>query len=335
MMDNKSTNDVLLEIRDLTVSFPSPSGTVRAVNGISYKVRRGETMGIIGESGSGKSVEAYTVMGLQPPTASIDGGSIIFDGREILGMPEKELEKLRGQEISMIFQDPMSCIDPVFTIGDLLTEVLRTHEKSVSRAEAKKRSIEMLRLVGIRDAEQVMKQYQNSLSGGMRQRVMIAAALLCRPKLLIADEPTTALDVTIQDEIVRLLKDMQEKVGMSMIFITHNFGIVADICDHVTVMYGGFIMEQGTVDHVFYAPAHPYTKSLFAAMPRINKEYERLTPIEGAPVDASDLPEGCAFAARCGECKEICRHRRPPVTELEDGHTVSCWLYNDTEGKHE
>ncbi len=325
-------NVILLEVRDLTVSFPGPNGPVRAVNGVSYAVRRGEIMGIIGESGSGKSMEAYAVMGLLPANASVEGGSVLFDGRELLGMTRREMEAVRGREISMIFQDPMASIDPVFTIGNLLTEVLRSHDPRLSRADARSRSIEMLRLVGIRDAEQVMRQYQNSLSGGMRQRVMIAAALLCSPKLLIADEPTTALDVTIQDQILRILKDVQKKAGMSMIFITHNFGIVADLCDRVTVMYGGSVMEQGPVDRIFHFPAHPYTKNLFAAMPRLHEEpHRRLTPIGGAFSDDAAISTGCAFAPRCAECLEICRRERPVSTELAEGHSACCWLLQGKE----
>lgn len=319
-------NDILLDIRGLSVSFPGREGVVHAVNGISYNVRRGEIMGIVGESGSGKSAAAYAVMQLLSAPGEITGGEILFDGRDILSLSGRELEQFRGSEIGMIFQDPMQCLDPVFTIGAQLVETLRAHGK-ISSVQAREKAVEMLRAVGIHDAERMLRRYQHELSGGMRQRVMIAMALLCRPKLLIADEPTTALDVTIQDQIVQLLKRLRDETGMAMVFITHNFGIVADICDRVCVMYGGHIMERGTVDEIFYGSVHPYTTGLLKAIPGADLlSRERLTPISGTPLGSYDRPEGCAFCPRCPECMRICTVRRPPETALSETHGASCWL---------
>ena len=324
-MNNKT--EALLEVRGLEVSFLLRRGELRAVNGISYSVGKGEIMGLVGESGSGKSVEAYALVGLLKPPAKIKAGSAVFDGREILGLPEKELEQMRGKEISMIFQNPMSYLDPVFTIEKQMVETIRAHDKKVPKAAAKARSIEMLREVGIRNPERTMKQYPFELSGGMRQRILIAIALLCEPKLLIADEPTTALDVTTQGQIIQILKELQRKRGMAMIYITHNFGIVAELCDRVTVMYGGYIMEQGLTDDIFYRTAHPYTKLLLKTIPRMDAQNkEPLLPIEGAPVDPLDLPTGCVFHPRCPSCMDICRKSMPPKTVLGDDHSASCWL---------
>ncbi|MDR0838420.1 MAG: ABC transporter ATP-binding protein [Oscillospiraceae bacterium] len=326
-MYQTNDSDILLEIRDLDVSFPTGRGELRAVNGISYNVRRGEVMGIIGESGSGKSVEAYTILGFLKAPGKINAGTAAFEGRDLLAMSRRELETFRGREISMIFQNPMSCLDPVFTIGRQLTETLQTHFKGVSASQAREKSIEMLRSVGIRDADRLMKRYAFELSGGMRQRVMIAIALLCSPKLLIADEPTTALDVTTQAQILRLLKKLRRQTDMAMIYITHNFGIVAEICDRVSVMYGGYILEQGTVDDMFYRAAHPYTQALLKAVPRVDSlpPYEPLIPIEGAPVDPVNPPDGCVFHPRCAFCTEICRREAPPRTVFSAEHSASCW----------
>ena len=318
--------DVLLRVSDLRISFRSAAGTVRAVNGIGYELRRGEVMGIVGESGSGKSVSAYAVMGLLPKNARVESGSVRFEGRELLGMSRRGMEELRGREIGMIFQDPMSSLDPVFRIGDLLSEVIRSHEPQVGKKDAWGRGVEMLRQMGIRDAEEAARCYQSALSGGMRQRVMIAASLLLRPKLLIADEPTTALDVTIQDQIIRLLREEKERSGMSILFITHNFGLVADLCDRVTVLYGGRVMESGSAEDIFYRPAHPYTRALLRAVPRVDSSRrEPLKTIEGQPVDATDPPEGCVFSPRCACCAGICRTAAPPVTVVGERHAASCW----------
>ena len=317
----------LLEVRDLRVSFFTPAGQVRAVNGISYTVERGGVMGIVGESGSGKSVEAYSVLGLLPPTGRVVGGSISFEGRDVLSLSEGELTRFRGNEVAMIFQNPMTCLNPVYTVGFQLTEALRAHDRTVKRDEANARAVEMLELVGINTAQKRMKQYPHQLSGGQRQRVMIAMALICKPKLLIADEPTTALDVTIQAQILDLMKEIQQKTGMGILFITHNLGVVAEICDNVSVMYAGRIVEQGGVEDIFYRPGHPYTLGLLRSMPRVDVgSRERLIPIPGTPVDMLDPPPGCPFAPRCESCMQVCLEKAPPDVTLGEGHRAACWL---------
>ncbi len=323
-MDEKK----LLEVKDLRVSFFTPAGEVKAVDGISYDLGYKEVMGIVGESGSGKSVEAYSIIGLLQNPGKVIGGSIEFEGENVLDYDKEQMRQFRGNKISMIFQNPMTCLNPVYTVGDQLMEALRCHDKSVSRQEAWDRAVEMLRLVGINNAEKRMEQYPHEFSGGMRQRAMIAMALICSPKLLIADEPTTALDVTIQAQIIELMKDIQHKTDMSIIFITHNLGVVAEICDRVSVMYAGHIVEQGSVNDIFYAPRHPYTKGLLRSMPRVDElEHERLIPIEGTPVDLLDPPKGCAFGPRCEHCMKICLENKPPMLQVgEDRHYSACWL---------
>ena len=319
----------LLEIRDLKVSFYTPAGEVKAVDGISYDLSEHEIMGIVGESGSGKSVEAYSIIGLLQSPGKVVGGSIRFEGEDILSYGPEQMRQFRGSKVSMIFQNPMTCLNPVYTIGDQLMEALTCHNKSVSKKEAWSRAVEMLELVGINNAEKRMRQYPHEFSGGMRQRAMIAMALICSPKLLIADEPTTALDVTIQAQILELMKDIQKKTGMAIVFITHNLGVVAEICDRVSVMYAGHIVEQGSVQDIFYRPAHPYTRGLLRSMPRVDElEHERLIPIEGTPVDLLDPPEGCPFGPRCEHCMKVCLKNAPPALELgEEGHRATCWLY--------
>ncbi len=323
-MDEKK----LLEVKDLRVSFFTPAGEVKAVDGISYDLGYKEVMGIVGESGSGKSVEAYSIIGLLQNPGKVIGGSIEFEGENVLDYDKEQMRQFRGNKISMIFQNPMTCLNPVYTVGDQLMEALRCHDKSVSRQEAWDRAVEMLRLVGINNAEKRMEQYPHEFSGGMRQRAMIAMALICSPKLLIADEPTTALDVTIQAQIIELMKDIQHKTDMSIIFITHNLGVVAEICDRVSVMYAGHIVEQGSVNDIFYEPRHPYTKGLLRSMPRVDElEHERLIPIEGTPVDLLDPPKGCAFGPRCEHCMKICLENKPPMLQVgEDRHYSACWL---------
>ncbi len=317
----------LIEVKDLKVSFFTPVGEVKAVGGISYEMGYSEVMGIVGESGSGKSVEAYTIIGLLASPGKVVGGEILFEGKNLLEYDKKQMEDFRGREVSMIFQNPMTCLNPVYTIGNQLMEALLCHDKSIGREEAKKRAIEMLTLVGINNPDKRIKQYPHELSGGMRQRVMIAMGLICHPKLLIADEPTTALDVTIQAQILELMKDIQKKTQMSIIFITHNLGVVAEICDKVSVMYAGKIVEQGNVNDIFYNPSHPYTKGLLRSMPRVDEKiYERLIPIEGTPVDMLNPPEGCGFGARCEHCMKICLRKQPPTVELGNGHRAACWL---------
>lgn len=318
----------LLEVKDLKVSFFTPAGEVKAVDGISYEIHENEVMGVVGESGSGKSVEAYTIMGLLAHPGRVTGGSITFEGKDVLAFTEEERREFRGQEVGMIFQNPMTCLNPVYTIGDQLMEALRCHDKSITKAEARARAVEMLELVGINNADKRVDQYPHEFSGGMRQRAMIAMAMICHPKLLIADEPTTALDVTIQAQILELMKDLQKKTGMAIIFITHNLGVVAEICDRVSVMYAGHIMEQGKVDDIFYAPAHPYTKGLLRSMPNLDEEEKtRLIPIEGTPVDLLDPPKGCSFGPRCEHCMKVCLTKKPPLMEVGDGHVSACWLH--------
>ena len=320
--------DTLLEVNDLKVSFYTPVGEVKAVDGISYSLREHEVMGIVGESGSGKSVEAYSIIGLLQNPGKVIGGSIFFEGENVLEYDDEKMRQFRGNKVSMIFQNPMTCLNPVYTVGDQLMEALTCHNKEIGKSEARERAIEMLKLVGINNAEKRMDQYPHEFSGGMRQRAMIAMALICSPKLLIADEPTTALDVTIQAQILELMKDIQKKTGMAIIFITHNLGVVAEICDRVSVMYAGHIVEQGSVHDIFYRPAHPYTRGLLRSMPRVDElEHERLIPIEGTPVDLLNPPAGCAFGPRCDNCMKICLSRRPPIIEVgEDGHLSACWL---------
>ncbi|MEG1780957.1 MAG: ABC transporter ATP-binding protein [Clostridium sp.] len=326
MPDNQEKS-TLLEVKDLHVSFFTPAGEVKAVGGISYELNYGEVMGVVGESGSGKSVEAYSIMGLLQSPGKVTGGSITFEGQDVLQFSKEEMTNFRGNSVAMIFQNPMTCLNPVYTIGNQLIEALRAHDKSISKEAAAKQALEMMELVGINNVEKRMKQYPHEFSGGMRQRVMIAMGLICHPQLLIADEPTTALDVTIQAQILELMKSLQKKTKMGIIFITHNLGVVADVCDRVSVMYAGKIVEQGPVDDIFYKPSHPYTVGLLRSMPRVDAEcYERLIPIEGTPVDMLNPPEGCPFAPRCESCMKICLKKVPPYVTVGENHRSACWL---------
>ena len=327
MSEDNNKKQKLLEVKNLHVSFFTPAGEVKAVNGISYDVDYDEVMGIVGESGSGKSVEAYSIIGLLQSPGKVMEGSITLEGEDMLAKSPSEMINYRGSQVAMIFQNPMTCLNPVYTIGNQLTEALRAHDKSISKEEADKRAMEMLEQVGINNVEKRMKQYPHELSGGMRQRVMIAMGLICHPKLLIADEPTTALDVTIQAQILELMKELQKKNHMGIIFITHNLGVVAEVCDKVSVMYAGKMVEQGPVDDIFYQPGHPYTMGLLRSMPRVDAEsYERLIPIEGTPVDMLNPPEGCPFAPRCEHAMTVCLQKMPPYVELGDNHRAACWL---------
>ena len=324
-MANKNS-EYVLEVEDLSVEFHTPSGVVHAVSHASFKLKAGETLGIVGESGSGKSVTANSIMRLLPDTARVTG-KILFKGQDILKMKTKEFNKIRGKEISMIFQDPMTSLNPLYTVGNQLEEVLKLHMGLKGEA-ATKRAIELLDMVSIPQPETRVTQYPHEFSGGMRQRVMIAMALACDPTILIADEPTTALDVTIQAQILELMKDLQKKISTSIIMITHDLGIVSDLCDRVNVMYGSQIMESGTVDDLFYRTSHPYTRGLLRCLPESvqNLEDKRLHPITGSPVDLMMLPAGCAFAARCDDCMKLCLNRRPEPFEVNPGHTSRCWL---------
>ena len=317
----------LLEVDDLKMYFHTEDGVVRAVDGVSYTLDRGETLGVVGESGSGKSVTAMTIMGLiSMPPGKIEGGDVRYRGRSILEMTEEEMQHIRGNDIAMIFQDPMTSLNPVYKIGKQVGEGLRLH-RGYSKQEALKRATELLDLVGIPEPEKRVNEYPHQFSGGMRQRVMIAMALACDPDILIADEPTTALDVTIQAQIIELMQEMQEKNGNAIIMITHDLGVVAEICDKVSVMYAGKMVEQGPVDDIFYKPGHPYTMGLLRSMPRVDAEsYERLIPIEGTPVDMLNPPEGCPFAPRCEYAMTICLQKMPPYVELGDNHRSACWL---------
>ena len=320
-----------LEIKDERLSFFTPAGEVKALNGVSFSMEEGEVLGIVGESGSGKSVTAYSVMGLTAYPGKLIGGTINFNGHQIDKMSEKEMRKIRGNEVSIIFQDPMTSLNPVYTIGNQITEVICLHTGK-SKKEAHDRAKELLELVGINEPAKRLKQYPHELSGGMRQRVMIAIALACEPKLLIADEPTTALDVTIQAQILELMQELRKKLGMSIIMITHDLGVVASMCERIAVMYAGHIVEYGTADEIFYEPKHEYTKGLIKSIPKLNvQETERLIPIEGQPVDLLNPPAGCPFAPRCANCMKICLREMPPKTELSDTHYSQCWLLQKEE----
>ena len=324
-------SEKLLEIKDEKLSFFTPAGEVKALNGVSFSMNEGEVLGIVGESGSGKSVTAYSVMGLTAHPGKLIGGTINFNGHQIDKMSEKEMRKIRGNEVSIIFQDPMTSLNPVYTIGNQITEVICLHTGK-SKKEAHDRAKELLELVGINEPAKRLKQYPHELSGGMRQRVMIAIALACEPKLLIADEPTTALDVTIQAQILELMQELRKKLGMSIIMITHDLGVVASMCERIAVMYAGHIVEYGTADEIFYEPKHEYTKGLIKSIPKLNvQETERLIPIEGQPVDLLNPPAGCPFAPRCANCMKICLREMPPKTELSDTHYSQCWLLQKEE----
>jgi oligopeptide transport system ATP-binding protein len=317
----------LLEVENLQVSFFTPVGEVKAVDGISYSLDYGEVMGIVGESGSGKSVEAFTLMGILDEPGKIVGGKVMFHGQNIFDLAPGNIEQIRGGRISMIFHNPMDSLNPVYTVGNQLAGVLRKHKPETSSALAMEKALEMLRLVGITNPERRLKQYPFELSGGMCQRVMIAMSLICDPQLLIADEPTTALDVTIQAQILELMKAVKQRTNMAIIFITHNLAVIAEICDKVSVMYGGHIVEQGGVDEIFYKPSHPYTKGLLRSMPRLDEEKaERLIPIEGSPINMLDPNPGCPFAPRCESCMRICVKKLPPPLSLGENHHARCWL---------
>lgn len=326
-MPTKDSSSIRLEVENLHVSFATHGGEVKAVRGVSFRLGQGETLAIVGESGCGKSVTARSVMRLLPErTSKITQGSIRFEGKELTRLTEKQLRELRGAEIAMIFQDAMTALNPTITIGEQIMEGVIRHRK-ISRAEARKLAVEMLGLVGISNPEMRMKQYLHEFSGGMRQRMMIAIAAVCNPSILIADEPTTALDVTIQAQIIELFQMLQKKTGVSIIIITHDLGVVAKIADRVAVMYAGQIVESGTVQELFHHPQHPYTKGLLASMPRLDTDRAQpLTPIPGTPPDLFAPPRGCAFTARCPYAMEVCELHLPEQTNISRGHTVACWL---------
>ncbi|MBR4702807.1 MAG: ABC transporter ATP-binding protein [Oscillospiraceae bacterium] len=315
----------LLEVSDLHTSFFTPAGEVRAVNGISFNLDRGKVLGIVGESGSGKSVTAYSIMQILASTGKIVSGSIKLDGQELVNAGEKVMKTVRGNKVSIIFQDPMTSLNPTYTIGHQLMEAIHLHT-SRDRRQARERAVEMLRLVNINEPEKRMNQYPFEFSGGMRQRIMIAMALACEPDILIADEPTTALDVTIQAQILELMKSLQEELGMAILIITHDLGVVAQMCDEVIVMYAGSICEQGTADEIFYNPRHEYTKGLLRSIPTADTAGAKLQPITGTPIDLLNMPKGCPFAPRCENAMKICLERRCERMEINEEHQAACWM---------
>lgn len=318
--------EFLVNIQEERLSFFTPAGEVKALNNVSIQMKEGEVLGIVGESGSGKSVTAYSIMGLTAQNGKIVGGTVDFNGHAIHEMSEKQLRKIRGNEVSIIFQDPMTSLNPVWTIGNQIAEAVSLHTDKKGKA-ARERAKELLELVGINEPEKRLKQYPHELSGGMRQRVMIAIALACEPKLLIADEPTTALDVTIQAQILELMQELKEKLGMGIIMITHDLGVVASMCDYIAVMYAGEIVEYGTTDDIFYNPKHEYTKGLLRSIPKFHEEdYSKLVPIEGQPVDLLNPPKGCGFAPRCASCMKICLEVKPEKNNYDGVHYARCLL---------
>jgi oligopeptide transport system ATP-binding protein len=330
-MENPVKNsmaEALLSVSGLETSFTVKAGEVQAVRGISFDLYPGEILGIVGESGSGKSVTSFSILRVLAENARLKGGEIFFKGRNILDLSEKELREIRGRQISMVFQDPMTSLSPLMTVGRQIQEALLIHNRGMSRGQAKARALELLKKVHISDPEFRYNAYPHELSGGMRQRVMIAMALSCGPELLIADEPTTALDVTIQAQILMLLKEMRAEMNLSVVFITHDLGVVAGICDRGLVMYGGLIMEEGTMDELFYHPAHPYTMGLLASIPRLNQNrHEPLRPIGGSPPDMLEPPLGCPFYPRCPWARRLCQSRRPEYVRLSGTHRSLCHLW--------
>ena len=329
-------NKYILEVDNLHTSFFTDAGEVCAVNGVSFNLEEGKTLGIVGESGSGKSVTAYSIMQILAETGRITEGEVRFRGEDITKWDKRQMQKFRGAKCSIIFQDPMTSLNPVYTVGNQLEEAILLHTDK-NRQEAKARAVEMLALVGVNEPESRVKQYPHELSGGMRQRVMIAMALACEPDILIADEPTTALDVTIQAQILELMQELQKKLGMAIIMVTHDLGVIASMCDEIIVMYGGRVCERGTADDIFYRPAHEYTKGLLRSIPKADNMNERLVPIGGTPINLLNMPKGCAFCPRCDAAMKLCLTERPEELSISDTHLASCWvnvkeLYEAQEG---
>ena len=319
-----------LEIKDLQVKYKTMDGVVEAVNGIDLTIEKGKTLGLVGETGAGKTTTALSILRLVPnPPGEITGGTINLEGKDLFAYSEKEMETIRGDQVSMIFQDPMTSLNPVITVGDQIAEVIQLHEK-IDQKKAMEKAKEMLEMVGIPGNR--ASEYPHQFSGGMKQRVIIAMALVCNPHLLIADEPTTALDVTIQAQVLDLMQKLREKYGTSMLMITHDLGIVAEVCDDVSIMYAGRIVEHGTLEDIFNNTSHPYTEGLFGSLPNIEDRTAELKPIPGLMPDPTNLPEGCVFHPRCKYCKEICKSRVPAVTRLSDSHIVACLAYEDGTG---
>lgn len=316
----------ILEISNLVVEYVTDEAVVHAVNSVNLKVKKGETIGLVGETGAGKTTIARAVMRiLQSPPAKLVSGEILFNGENLLALPERKMRKIRGDKIAMIFQDPMTALNPIEKVGFQIAEAVLLHNKNIlSKRDSQKRACEMLEMVGI--PMERYDEYPNQFSGGMKQRVVIAMALACNPELLIADEPTTALDVTIQAQVLEMMQNLKEKLGTSVIMITHDLGIVAEVCDSVAVIYAGEIVEYGTADQIFDNPRHPYTIGLFGSLPRLDSTESRLKPIKGLMADPTNLPEGCKFSDRCPHADEHCKTAVPPDVEIETGHTVKCHM---------
>ena len=315
----------ILQVKNLHTSFFTDKGEVKAVNGVSFNLSKGKILGIVGESGSGKSVTAYSIMQILADTGKVVEGEILYNGRNVLEFNKKEMKDFRGKKCSVIFQDPMTSLNPVFTVGYQLNEAILLHTNKTKK-EATERSIELLQMVGVNEPDKRIKQYPYELSGGMRQRVMIAMALASEPDILIADEPTTALDVTIQAQILELMQDLQKRLGMAIILVTHDLGVIASMCDEIIVMYAGRVCERGTADDIFYRPCHEYTKGLLRSIPNMDNMKERLVPIAGSPINLLNLPKGCAFCSRCDNAMKICLEQVPDEIQMPDGHYASCWL---------
>ncbi len=328
MSQSETKTEMVLEVKNLQTSFYTDEGEVKAVDGVNFAVPTGKTLGIVGESGSGKSITSLSILRLIAKNGKIKGGEILFKGKNLLDLTEREMRNIRGNAISMIFQEPMTSLNPVFTVGQQISESLIFHQK-LSKKAAFEKAVELLKLVGIPSPEQRVKQYPHELSGGMRQRVMIAMALACSPEILIADEPTTALDVTIQAQILRLMKDLQKRLGMSVIFITHDLGVVAETCNYVAVMYAGQVVEYADVISLFKEPKHPYTVGLLNSLPRHDVEQEKLVPIKGNVPHPINMPKGCRFAPRCPVATELCKKAMPELVTDEAGNQIRCWIYSD------
>ena len=322
----ENTNNNILEIKNLHTYFYTDSGVIKSVDGVDIELREGTTLGIVGESGSGKSVTALSVMGLlMGTTGKVAEGEILFEGRDLTKLDDEERRKMRGEKISMIFQEPMTSLNPVMKIGDQITECILMHN-NISKQEAWDKAVEMLKLTGVPRVERMMKEYPFQLSGGQRQRVMIAMALVCKPKILIADEPTTALDVTIQAQILDLMENLKQKTGTSILFITHDLGVVAEVCDDVVVMYSGRVVEKGDVRSIFASPSHPYTRGLLASIPKLGECAEELESIPGNVPNPNYMPQGCKFAPRCSCAFDKCREEEPGFYDVGEGHMSRCWL---------
>jgi oligopeptide/dipeptide ABC transporter ATP-binding protein len=318
----------LLNVSDLYVHIHTDNGLIQAVRGVSFSLQHGETLAVVGESGCGKSISLKAVLGLLPETGRIESGSVLLEGRNIAHLPEREMREIRGRDMSMIFQDPLTSLNPTMNVGSQIEEVLKLHRGGMTRTERDARVLELLHLVGIPNPKERYRQYPHQFSGGMRQRVMIAIALACDPKILVADEPTTALDVTIQAQIIDLMKELQKKINTAIVLITHNLGVVASIANRVVVLYGGKVMEQGLLNEVFYEMRHPYTQGLLDSIPKLKSEQSELNSIPGSPPDLMAPPPGCPFAARCGRCMMVCERFVPPFTVFSETHQAACWLYD-------